>query len=892
MTFRNQTSLAAIMIAAGPSLLWAQDAAAQDSAADDGANASGGIEEILVTATKRVASTQDIPVAVSALSGERLEELDVDVFTDYLQQLPGVTSGGAGPGQNTIYIRGLASTTPQIGTAAVAGLAPNVALYLDEQPLAQPGRNLDIYAVDMQRVEVLSGPQGTLFGASSQAGTIRLITNKPQLDEFSARANMGVSFTRHGEMSTKVEGIINMPVTDKFAVRAVAYVDDQGGFIDNVPGSVDLSASARFRAAGSVRANGIPVDPVRAGFQGNADLSAVNFLPATNDGLVEDDFNDAQYAGFRVSALYEFSDDWRLTAAHARQTIEADGVFFIDPESGDEDGLSISRFEDEFIEEDFSNTSWTLEGRLGMLEMVYTGAYAEREADQRVDYTDYLYVGQFLPYYLCDSTVSYPGAADPSGTCQPPNLYTNIDTETTVQTHELRFNTPAENRWRLTVGGFYSDLQIDERVDFNYPGAQNANVFGSLGFSENFPLPASFASEPLVFAPDTIFRNDVRRTDEQLGLFGEASFDLIPDRLSVTFGSRYYDVEVDLEGSASGSFCNSNAAGPDAQAFGTNISDLYDGDGQFRFNASCNTAIHQVFDTSDTIDSVIAATGISEAAAQRVINSINAPDKATTDGFIFKGNVSYTPNDDMLFYATYSEGFRPGQLNRPGGAVGAGGFVVPYEIDTDEVTNYEIGWKLDLLDGQLRFNGNAFFVDVESLQVVIFDPNITNLLFSDNGADAEIYGIEGDLSYAPASIPGLTLFAAFSVLDTEITEVLLPTNDILEGADLAFAPSFSGNIRARYGWEVGEDLQAYVQAQLVHTGAQRSDIIEINAAPIDSWTTLGVAAGIRKDRWSVDLFIENLTDSRAQLTNSFPTDVERTAIIRPMTVGLRFGFGY
>lgn len=137
------------------------------------------IEEVVVTATKRAVPLQDVPVAVQALTSEAIDELGVTNLEDYLIQMPGVTAGGSGPGQNTIYIRGLASTTPNLTTAGVAGLAPNVAFYLDEQPLSQPGRNLDVYAADLNRIEVLSGPQGTLFGASSQAGNVRLITNKP-----------------------------------------------------------------------------------------------------------------------------------------------------------------------------------------------------------------------------------------------------------------------------------------------------------------------------------------------------------------------------------------------------------------------------------------------------------------------------------------------------------------------------------------------------------------------------------------------------------------------------------------------------------------------------------------------------------------------------------------
>lgn len=139
------------------------------------------VEEIVVTARKKAESLQDVPLSVSALRESSLEELGVNVFEDYLLQLPSVTAGGAGPGTSTIYIRGLASTTPNLTTAGVGGLAPNVSFYLDEQPLAQPGRNLDVYAADVGRIEVLKGPQGTLFGASSQAGVVRMITNKPEI---------------------------------------------------------------------------------------------------------------------------------------------------------------------------------------------------------------------------------------------------------------------------------------------------------------------------------------------------------------------------------------------------------------------------------------------------------------------------------------------------------------------------------------------------------------------------------------------------------------------------------------------------------------------------------------------------------------------------------------
>ncbi|MEM1146329.1 MAG: TonB-dependent receptor [Pseudomonadota bacterium] len=840
--------------------LFGVTAMAQDTAEPE----TKRLQSVTVTATKRSESAQSIPVAVNALGEQELEELGVKNFTDYLVQLPGVTAGGSGPGQNTIYIRGLASTTPNLTTAGVAGLAPNVAFYLDEQPLGQPGRNLDVYAADLERVEVLSGPQGTLFGASSQAGTVRLITNKPSLSGFDASINAATSFTEGGEMSNSVEAILNVPVSEKFALRGVVYTDNQGGYIDNVGGTLSAEQSARFRTAGTVRNNGVPVSANREGFQAGADLSNVTFLSANNAGLAENDFNDTVYAGFRLSGLYEFNSDWSLLVSHAQQQIDSEGVFFADPELDDYD---IQRFSEDDIEDSFHNTSWTLEGRLGMLEAIYTGAYTERTTDQTVDYSDYLFVGQYLPYYICDGSVTYPGAGGPDGTCQAPELFVKSSTETTVQTHELRFNTPRENRIRATFGAFYSDLELAELNDFTYPGSELVVGFnGNVGFGPNFPLTNTavtgeinnaapgYFSDPGPFPEGVIFRNDVLRTDEQLGIFGEATFDLT-DQFAVTLGARWYDIEVDLQGSANSSFGNLGAT-TDAQSFGTNISAQFAPD-----------------------------------------NTVGAPDKAATDGAIYKLTGTWTPTSDLLFYATYSEGFRPGLLNRPGGAAGPNGYTVPFAVDTDDVQNYEIGWKTELFDNSLRFNGSAFFVEIEGLQTTIFDPSIVNLFFSDNAANAEIQGLEGDFTWAPYAVDGLTIAGAFSLLDTEVTDVLTPTNDVVAGSDLAFAPAWQGNLRARYEWDLdrqidGQSLTAHVMPQLVFSDDSVSDIIEINKAEIDGYVTLGGTLGVTADQWSAELFATNLTNEYAELSNNFVFDRERVTPIRPRTIGVRVGYDF
>ena len=800
------------------------------------------IEEVLVTATKRTESMQDIPVAVSALGEEALDQLGISNFEDYLLQLPNVTAGGSGPGQNTIYIRGVASTTPGLTVAGVAGLAPNVALYLDEQPLAQPGRNLDIYAADLARVEVLSGPQGTLFGASSQAGTVRLITNKPDPSGNYASIDLGTAFTRKGEMSNNVEAMVNIPINDKLTVRGVVYVDNQGGYIDNVVGQRNLTESARFRPEGTVRSNGLPVSAGRAGFQSTADLSGVNFIDADNSTRVEEDFNDTTYSGVRLSALWDINDDWSLTVAHTEQELETDGVFFADPNLGD---LEIQRYEDDSLEDAFSNTNWTLAGRIGELEAIYTGAFTDRETDQFIDYADYIFVGQYLPYYICDGSVTYPGASAPSGTCQAPNMFVKSTSQTEVSSHEIRLSTDADRMISATVGGFYSTLDLAEKNDFTYLGSRQAIAFnGETGFGPNFSAENS-TSDQGQWPNGVIFRNDVLRTDEQKGVFGEAKIRL-NDEFAVTVGARWYDVEVDLVGSAAGSFGNFGAT-TDNNA-GNNLDTLF--------------------------------------ADPR-------PDTASTDGVITKASVTWTPNDNQLLYATFSEGYRPGLLNRPGGATNpAGTFTVPYAIDTDDMTNYEFGWKTDLLDYTLRFNGSVFFAEIERLQTTIFDPSITNLFFSDNAADAEIKGVEGDFIWAPPSMAGLTITGAFSVLDTEITRVITPTNDVTLGDSLAYAPERQANLRARYEWSVGSGMIAHVMPQIAYSAASYSDIVSINRDKLNSWTLLGFSAGVTSDTWSAEFFAENLSDERAEIARSFNFDRDRVNYVRPRTMGVRVSYDF
>ena len=900
------------------------------------------LEEVVVTATKRAASTQDIAVSVEALTSDTIDDFGISNFEDYLIQLPGVTAGGSGPGQNTIYIRGVASTTPNLTTAGVAGIAPNVALYLDEQPLSQPGRNLDVYTADLNRVEVLKGPQGTLFGASSQAGTVRLITNKPDFSETYGSVDLDVSSTEEGEGSTRFEAMFNAAISDTVALRAVVYRDDQGGWVDNVAGTLTLEESARWRDAGYMRSNGVPVSEGRAGLQSatyinnlpsevaytssrvpfdpNDPNSQVEFRAANNAALVEDDFNDTLYEGGRIALSAQLSDDWSLLLGAMTQEMETDGTFTADPNLGT-DSPSIQRYSPDRLTDSFDNFNWTLEGRIGELEVIYTGAYTERETDQIVDYTDYMFVGQYLPYYICDASVSYPeynyyqdGAPlnVAFGTCYEPDLYALSYSETEVQTHEVRFSTDQASDIRLTAGAFYSDLQLEERVDFSYPSVNQINFFDfypGQSITEavpNFPHEGSVITEEGPYPRDTVFRNDVRRTDEQYGIFGELSYDFT-DKLSATLGARYYDVEVDLEGGANATFCNPFFVN-DQNSFGTNISDLYDGDGSLRFVGDCGftprvesgTTLDELIALWQANDSysfgrgqyVNAPNAVSIAELEGFLRALDAPDVAGASGTIMKLSLSYTPSDDVLLYATYSEGYRPGLLNRPGGAQGPNGYEVPFELATDDVTNYEMGWKADLADGTLRLNGSAFFVQVDRLQTTIFDPSIVNLFFSDNAANAEVKGLEGTVTWLPQSMPGLVIGGSYSLLDSEITKKLLPTNDVRVGDSLAFAPELQFNANARYNWTMANGMDAHVMYNIAYSDESYSDIIRINRDRVNSWTMMGLTAGVETDTWKATAYVENLTDERAELSRNYVNDRERATYARPRTIGLRVSYKF
>jgi len=836
--------------------------------------AQGAIDEIVVTARKKSESLQDVPVAVSALDSKAISELGIETFDDYLTQMPSLTAGGTGPGQNTIYIRGVASTTPKLEVAGVAGLAPNVAFYLDEQPLAQPGRNLDIYAADLERIEVLAGPQGTLFGASSQAGVVRLITNKPKLDEISASQKLSFAYTPEGKPSRKLEAVVNAPLGPRTAVRAVAYSDYKGGYIDNVRGTRSMEDAGAFNnTAATKRSNGVAYGDARKGKYLDQKNGVKTFIDADNLSYVGDDVNDSTYSGLRASLLHEFSDDTSLLVGYTSQTLEADGVFFVDPNLDD---LQIQRFNNDTMDDEITNLNWTLETRLGALDMVYTGGFSDRDSTQFVDYTDYLYTGFYLPYYVCDNAgVGYAngGYLDiaANGTCHAP--FFAVDASNTVETlsHEFRFSGTFMDRFDTTFGAFVSETELKELNEFLYFGMPDIKVDGdgNDNMLTGTPLTDQWANSygynvagtsaaTSQFGKYTGFRNDVTRTDEQMGVFGEVGFDIIEDILNATIGARHYDVSSDIEGSANGVF---NMLG---------------------------NSVDPKSVLNETPSDAPRGAGTNITAKYGANRDAGVPDAAEDKGEVYKFSLAYTPREDLMVYATYSEGFRPGLLNRPGGKTNnVTGGKVPFEVKSDKVENQEIGIKTTTADGRLRVNANAFVVEITDLQTTIFDPAVTNLFFSDNAADAEITGLEGTITWLPKFSENLTVNAAFSMLDSEVTKNKTGTDDVKEGAALPFAPELQYSVSARYEWQTESGLTAHIMPSFTYSDEKYSDLIEINRTVIQDYSLLNLSAGLTSEDWGIEFYADNITDERAEQSRNYVQHQDRATIIRPLTIGIR-----
>ncbi|MGH8136633.1 MAG: TonB-dependent receptor [Steroidobacteraceae bacterium] len=864
-----------------------------DAAANSGTDA---LAEITVTAQRRTESMQAVPISMQAFTAQTLQQLNVSTLDDYIKYLPNVTTANNGPGQNEVFMRGLsAGSQPSQGSAST-GLWPNVAIYLDNQSGQLPNRNLDIYAADLNRIEILEGPQGTLYGAGAEAGVIRYITNEPKLDVTEANVKAGYGITAHGDPNTDLTAVLNLPlIADTMAVRAVIYSDSRGGYIDNVPATfarknTDIGIHyANFPALNGQCPDGQP----NGGFCVPPGSPTVN-----NSNVAARAINPVTYKGIRVEALYKFNDDWDALITQSYQNMDSRGVFYQQPNASDGaplQPLEVTLFNGAFDKDKFESTAWTVNGKFAVLKAVYTGGYLVRNVEQVGDYTNYAR-GVYADYYQCYG----PGTAYDNSlksTCFSPSAIWHSAERNTHQQHEFRLSTPDEWRLRGIAGAFWEDNKLFDQTGWNYktvPSCTSSGAAGTPGnsgcFADIGTSPGTTVVNPGIQGPSTSFYQDTVRETKQTAFFASLDFDLIPNVLTVTAGTRHFKFDNSSAGSVTGSF------------------------GCFEQGAPAGGCLIDSFD----------------------LNAQNLRDSES--GYKSRGNVTWHITPDLMVYYTFSQGFRPGGFNQNGGTAHAPGpdgvlqYVVPSSYQSDKLTNNEIGWKTEFLNHRLQWNGAVYRENWDNVQVAFFDPGLVgNIFYNTNGQNFIIKGVETSLLARVTD--GLTLQGAASWNNSRQTNspqlivnnsqsvnfgkpltqncdssgancqpVTNPFGPI--GSPSANAPPTQFSLRARYDWSVGGYVP-FIQVAATHSGhsftqaGSNPTIAEAGAITTGrlrfenpAYTTYDASLGVAKDAWNVSVYGENLSNSNASVFVSTDQFIVAQTPLRPRILGVSFGYKF
>jgi iron complex outermembrane receptor protein len=882
MNSNSKLSYAIAAILSGSTGGLAHAATATDTGTAD--TSSDTIQEITVTAQRRVENAQDVPITIQALTGETLKELNVTTLDDFVKYVPNVTAANLGPGQSSIFMRGLSvGVTGQQGTGTT-GPIPNVAVYLDEQSGALPGRNLDVYAADIERIEVLEGPQGTLFGSGAEAGVLRYITNKPKLDVTEGAVNAGYSYTAHGDPNSNVDATLNLPlIPDTLAVRGVIYNDSRGGYINNVP--------ATFTRAGTDE-----------GFtRYNGGVVPTNSESINNNNVVGNAINPVTYTGIRLSALWKINESWNALLTQSYQNMNAQGVFYDQPygpegltfnKLGEPIGvtplpsLSATLFTPSYDKDKFENTSLTVDGQVGDIKLVYAGGYLVRDIEQHQDYTNYSR-GVFGYYYQC---AGYSKTSAAAGQCFSPAAQWQETEKNTHQSHELRASTPDDWRIRGITGVYWEEFKIYDDTDWTYKTVPTCSpTYNDNCFNNVQPWPGGTANDPNERNDNVGFFDDATRTILQRAWFGSFDADIIPKTLTVTAGTRYYHFdESELGGDVGSFYCKSF------------VPTTYFG--------PCTSATNGNHEPGGLVPNnpLSAPYGTNLNAA-----SFN---HSIYHGFRSRANVSWHITQDMLLYYTWSQGFRPGGFNRgikyeEPDATGAYQYATPATYRPDTLINNELGFKTEFFNHRLQVNGAVYQEDWKNTIVEFFAPQLGfgNLTFVTNGPDYRVRG--GELQVVARVTEGLTVQGSASYNRSFETNSPLLTNNNpaspnfgkpitsvvnvfgLQGSPLGESPLFQGNLRARYEFPLGE-YKAFTQVGGQYYGGSWSTVGVVDNYYMGGWATIDAAAGIAKDAWNVQLFGQNLANRDASVyTNSAQFILTETPL-RPRIAGVKFGYKF
>ena len=475
-THTARLSTAVLMASSAISL--AMPAMAQE--ATDEAVEEGGI---IVTANKREQNLQDVPAAVTALGNEALDQLQVNELQDVVKYLPSVTIQQAGPGFAQVYFRGVASGENANHSASL----PTVGTYLDELPITTIQGALDIHAYDLARVEALAGPQGTLYGASSMAGTLKLVTNQPDTSGFYGSAGLEVNTVSKGDFGGVAEGFINAPLSDRAALRVVGWYRHDGGYIDNIAGSRTYPTSGVTR---------------------------------TNAAFVEKDYNDVDTYGARAALGIDLDDNWTIKPVLMGQVQKANGSFAQERSGQTNGSLQTVQYQAEGSKDKWISGALTVEGKLGNWDLTMTGGHLRRKTETQSDYSDYSYFYDALNGYGAYWVDNANNPIDPTQYIQGTDRYKKSFAE-------IRISSPADAPLRFIGGLFYQ--RQSHNIEQNY-------IIDNL--SDALAVPGT---------ADNIWLTKQLRTDRDYAAFGEVSFDLT-DKLTLTGGARLYKYDNSLVG--------------------------------------------------------------------------------------------------------------------------------------------------------------------------------------------------------------------------------------------------------------------------------------------------------------------------------------------------------
>lgn len=789
------------------------------------AQQAGGLEEILVTAQKREESLQDVPISLQALGTEKLEQLNVTDFDDYANLLPSVSFVNLRPGFAQVYMRGVASAGD--ADANHSGSLPLIGTYLDEQPITTIQGALDVHLYDIARVEALAGPQGTLYGASSEAGTVKIVTNKPDPSGFAAGYGIEGNTVQGGEQGYVVEGFLNQPLADNMAIRLVGWAKHDAGYLDNVR--------------------------VQRTFQSSLITSPPDGITTDNLARVDDDYNGVDTYGARAALRIDLNDSWTVTPSLMAQKQSADGSFGADRTLGK---YNVGHGLPEGSDDKWLQAALTVEGKVGSWDMVYAGSYLDRDVDFNFDYADYSY--WYDVAYLADGTNFSSYFYNDDGDLIDFSQYVLSTDGYRKYSQELRFSSPQDYRVRGLVGGFW---QRQEHAIY-----------------QNYKIDGLASALEVTGSEDTLWLTEQDRTDEDYALFGELYFD-VTDKLTATLGTRVFKSKNSLEGYFGFGLGYSSSGNSGEALCDKNFGDGLPPDG------GPNTG-------ADLPD-----------YGRAPCKNLDA-DTDDSDS-IWKANLSYKINEEALVYATYSEGFRPGGINRRG-------TVPPYAPDF--LDNYEVGWKTSWFEDRLRFNGAVFYQEWQDFQYSILGANGLTEVTNAPG-DAEIEGLEMDVNWAVTEGFGLSAGVAFinAELSGPYCQNLFNGQAVSanpcpvdgggfeapaapEGTKLPVTPDFKGNITGRWQFPLGE-LDGHFQASMVYVGERQTDLRTFEndiVGELPDYTLANFAFGAGTDGWMIELLVSNAFDQYAEFSRFAECPEAKcgpqtySLVAPPRTIGIKF----